>query len=80
VGPGTGLLDVERRKILSLPGLELRSLGRPICKIFREVKLTSTLWGRTILPAHPLDSLFEALCNISITCFLSFYLSFTSSL
>jgi hypothetical protein len=25
----TGLDDVERRKILSLPGLELRSLGRP---------------------------------------------------
>jgi hypothetical protein len=30
VGPKTGLDDVERRKILPLPGLELRPLGRPI--------------------------------------------------
>jgi hypothetical protein len=29
VGPRTGLDDVERRKILSLPGLGLRPLGRP---------------------------------------------------
>jgi hypothetical protein len=29
VGPRTGLDDVERRKILSLPGVELRPLGRP---------------------------------------------------
>jgi hypothetical protein len=29
VGPRTGLDDVERRKILPLPGFELRSLGRP---------------------------------------------------
>jgi hypothetical protein len=28
VGPGTGLDGVERRKILPLPGLELRPLGR----------------------------------------------------
>jgi hypothetical protein len=28
VGPRTGLDDVERRKTLSLPGLELRPLGR----------------------------------------------------
>jgi hypothetical protein len=27
VGPRTGLDDVERRKILALPGLELRALG-----------------------------------------------------
>jgi hypothetical protein len=31
VGPRTGLDDVERRKILPLPGLELRPLGRPAC-------------------------------------------------
>jgi hypothetical protein len=29
VGPRTGLNDVERRKILPLPGLEIRRLGRP---------------------------------------------------
>jgi hypothetical protein len=29
VGPRTALDDVERRKILTLPGLELRLLGRP---------------------------------------------------
>jgi hypothetical protein len=29
VGPRTGLDDVERRKILPPPGLELRTLGRP---------------------------------------------------
>jgi hypothetical protein len=29
MGPKTSLDDVERRKILPLPGLELRSLGSP---------------------------------------------------
>jgi hypothetical protein len=29
VGPRTGLDDVEKRKLLTLPGLELRPLGRP---------------------------------------------------
>jgi hypothetical protein len=29
VGPATGLDNVERRKILPLPGLELRPLARP---------------------------------------------------
>jgi hypothetical protein len=29
VGPRTGLDDVEKRKFLTLPGLELRTLGRP---------------------------------------------------
>jgi hypothetical protein len=29
VGPGAGLDDVEKRKFLTLPGLELRLLGRP---------------------------------------------------
>jgi hypothetical protein len=28
-GPRTGLDDVEKRKFLTLPGLELRPLGRP---------------------------------------------------
>jgi hypothetical protein len=31
VGPRTSLDDVERRKILPLPGLELQPLGRPAC-------------------------------------------------
>jgi hypothetical protein len=29
IGPGAGLHDVEKRKFLTLPGLELRPLGRP---------------------------------------------------
>jgi hypothetical protein len=29
VGPRAGIYDVERRKILPLPGLELRPLGNP---------------------------------------------------
>jgi hypothetical protein len=29
VGPRAGLNDVEKRKFLTLPGLKLRSLGRP---------------------------------------------------
>jgi hypothetical protein len=29
VGPRAGLDDVEKRKFLTLPGLELRTLGRP---------------------------------------------------
>jgi hypothetical protein len=29
LGPRTGLEDVEERKYLPLPGLELRPLGRP---------------------------------------------------
>jgi hypothetical protein len=29
VGPSTGLDDVEKRKFLPLPGLELRPFGRP---------------------------------------------------
>jgi hypothetical protein len=29
MGPTTGLEDVETRKVLPLPGLELRNLGRP---------------------------------------------------
>jgi hypothetical protein len=29
VGPRAGLDDVEMRKFLTLPGLELRPLGRP---------------------------------------------------
>jgi hypothetical protein len=29
VGPRAGLDDVEKRKFLTLPGIELRRLGRP---------------------------------------------------
>jgi hypothetical protein len=31
VGPRTGLEDMEKRQFLTLPGLELRCLGRPGC-------------------------------------------------
>jgi hypothetical protein len=30
VGPRAGLQDLEKRKFLTLPGLELRPLGRPV--------------------------------------------------
>jgi hypothetical protein len=33
VGPRTGLEDMEKRKFLSLMGLELRCLGRPPCSL-----------------------------------------------
>jgi hypothetical protein len=31
VGPRAGLDDVQKKKFLTLPGLELLSLGRPAC-------------------------------------------------
>jgi hypothetical protein len=34
VGPGTSLDDVEKRKMLPLPGFELRSLGRPAQSLY----------------------------------------------
>jgi hypothetical protein len=34
VGPRAGLDDVEKRKFLTLPGLELQPLGRPACRHF----------------------------------------------
>jgi hypothetical protein len=30
VGPGAGLDDVEKRTFLTLPGLKLQRLGRPV--------------------------------------------------
>jgi hypothetical protein len=33
VGPRSGLDDVEKRKFLTLPGLELRPLGHPACSL-----------------------------------------------
>jgi hypothetical protein len=30
MGPRTGLDDVEKRKFVTLPGLELQPLGRPV--------------------------------------------------
>jgi hypothetical protein len=31
VGPRAGVDDVEKRKFLTVPGLELRTLGHPAC-------------------------------------------------
>jgi hypothetical protein len=31
MGPRTGVVDMEKKKILSLPGLELRLFSRPAC-------------------------------------------------
>jgi hypothetical protein len=40
VGPGTGLDDVEKRKFLTLPVLELRPLGQPRSQsLYRLLKL-----------------------------------------
>jgi hypothetical protein len=42
VNPRAGLDHVEKRKFLTLPGLELRRLGRP-CKI-KKLKFTASLY------------------------------------
>jgi hypothetical protein len=38
VGPRVGLNNVETRKFLNLPGLELRPLGRPPTALFRQAE------------------------------------------
>jgi hypothetical protein len=44
VGPRDGLEDVEKRKFLTIPGLELQPLGRPAStlKSSTKLKLNST--------------------------------------
>jgi hypothetical protein len=53
LGPRAGLYDMEKRKFLTLPGLELRPLGRPAvasrytdCAIFLEVVRTCCEWQK----------------------------------
>jgi hypothetical protein len=41
MSPRTGLDDMERRKILPLPGLKLRPLGCPVCSV---TILTALSW------------------------------------
>jgi hypothetical protein len=43
VGPRTGLDDVEKRKFLTLPGLELRPLSHPACSQFAIPNMLSRL-------------------------------------
>jgi hypothetical protein len=47
VGPRAGLDDVEKRKFLILPGLELRPLGRPTLRwsLYRLHRIVSRLYG-----------------------------------
>jgi hypothetical protein len=43
-GPRSGLEDVEKREFLTLPGLELRPLGRPAhCQLLYRLRCTSSL-------------------------------------
>jgi hypothetical protein len=51
VGPRAGLDDVEKRNVLSLPGLELRRIRRPARTEFNSLVPT---WTRT--PTHPSSS------------------------
>jgi hypothetical protein len=46
VGPRAGLDDVEKRKFLTLPGLELRPLGRPVA-------ITTALSRLALFPFDP---------------------------
>jgi hypothetical protein len=56
VGPRAGLDDVEKRKLLALPGLELRRLDRPA---------VASRYTDCAIPA--LDT---TLCTLSIVMFL----------
>jgi hypothetical protein len=47
VDPKVGLDDMEKRKFLTLPGLELRPLGRPAHR-----QLLSQLFGRPCCKIH----------------------------
>jgi hypothetical protein len=61
VGPRADLDDVDRRKLLTLPRLELRSLGRPA----RSQSLYRLRYpGSQLLPYYPKykDSLFRKYC------------------
>jgi hypothetical protein len=51
VGPRAGLNDMEKIKFLTLPGLELRPLGRPdcsqsLCRQWDGLKLKQVAWVR----------------------------------
>jgi hypothetical protein len=50
VDPRAGLDDVEMRKLLTLPGLEIRPLGRPACSqsLYRLHYSDLILWSKTI--------------------------------
>jgi hypothetical protein len=56
--PRAGLEDVERRQFLTLPGLELRPLGRPARSqsLYRLRYTGSTCFNtKTLHPAHRVD-------------------------
>jgi hypothetical protein len=52
VGPRVGLEDVEKRKFLTLPGLELRPLGRPA----RSQSLYRLSYPGSLLHVYSLDT------------------------
>jgi hypothetical protein len=56
VDPRTGLDDVEKRKFLILPGLELRFLGRP----FRSQSLYRLRYPGSMSPLVPRLKIYEA--------------------
>jgi hypothetical protein len=62
VGPRAGLVDVEKSKFLTLPGLELRSLGRParcqsLCRLRYpgSTNYMNTPYFLNLGVIHPLD-------------------------
>jgi hypothetical protein len=51
-----GLDDLENRKFMTLPGLELRPLGRPaeiMFKIYKHVKYVDPLLGKALTHVFP---------------------------
>jgi hypothetical protein len=68
VGPRAGLEDMEKRKFLTLLGLELRPLGRPA----RNQSLYRMRYPGSIEVHNPSDVLFFSLCQIPIFAAVTF--------
>jgi hypothetical protein len=63
VDPRTGLDDVEKRKFLTLPGLELRPLGRPLNKVLKYRVILTYCRGPIIDHGNP-DNNLESPCPV----------------
>jgi hypothetical protein len=68
--PSAGLDDVERRKLLTLPGLELRPLGRPARNqsVYR-LRYPGSMLSRimTVLICKALTSMFRIPCKVILS-------------
>jgi hypothetical protein len=83
VGTRVGLGDVKKRKFLTLPGLELRPLGRPSCFAlmmatgkFSEMSVNQfTISSRYNLKVSIFDNMFSVMIYIFWICNIQFYCS-----